>query len=576
VALSLISRPIGNKLSTTQVEGTIYDDGAGDAVVYVPGGHSLSDGDYVYIDSDSESYAGFKYVDATSYDYFKIKDSEGGEFIQFFTEQEIVLYPSILTHGWQAVHNPIVYELQSDIYPINQAEEEYNPNVVDSFENYGGYTQINLDHVVTDPTALAYIELVGDSDLAGSYQIINALQPWSLVIDLAYDATYDFTGYTVVKYYNNYQINVEVWAGLQTGHRWESLKPFELAATLKIIPDGQGKIKFSINEILQAYIKTRNNLTLDTLPNNLDFHTAFYIKYYESYDTSNGAVISITDGDVTDDSDNFIGHAVNASMPFKSQSESFLSDYIGVAGLPARWLTMFDRPVAVIGYFFDISLLFAEMGLDVTVVIEKSTGGVTTETETITIENPGNGVIRVPFTPETGFDQYCLKAYAAGGTQSVSLGSWTNAPGANEDWALGMTPSVTVNFPLPPQSSNVIYGGYGFVEGVEYIVELDYSSASGNSTIRILNDALSTLFSESQSLVGGGTASITFTATSATTKIGFSVTGTGTITLSNLRVTTNSYQVTEQICIDIIEECGSTYTDDNLRITESTILRRIE
>jgi hypothetical protein len=576
VALSLISRPIGNKLSTTQVEGTIYDNGAGDAVVYVPGGHSLSDGDYVYIDSDSESYAGFKYVDATSYDYFKIKDSEGGEFIPFFTEQEIVLYPSILTHGWQAVHNPIVYELQSDIYPINQAEEEYNPNTVDSFANYGGNTQLNLDNALSDPTALTYIELVGEGELAGVYQIITALQPWSVVIDLAYDATNDFTGYTVVKYYNNYHITVEVWAGLESGHRWEALKPFELAAELKLIPDSTGKAKFSIHEILRGYVTTRNNLTLDTLPNNLDFHTAFYIKYYESYDTSTGTVISTFDGETTDDSENFIGHAVNASMPFKSQNESFLSDYIGSVDLPARWLTMFDRPVAVIGYFFDLSLIFPQMGTDIDVVIEKSFEGVTTETETLTIENTGNGIIRVPFTPETGFDQYCLKAYAAAGTQSVSLTSWVNAPGSNEDWTLGATPSVTVAFPLPPQSSNVIYGSYSFMAGVEYTVELDYSAGIGNSTIRILNDSLTTLFSESQSLLIGGTASITFTATSATTKIGFSVTGNGTITLSNLRVTTTSYQVTEQICIDIIEECGSTYTNDNLRITESTILRRIE
>ena len=575
MAVQLISRPIGQKLSTTQVEGTVYDNGAGDAVVYVPGGHSLSDGDYVYIESNIEAYAGFKYVDATSYDYFKIKDSEGGDFVTYYQDSEVMMYVSILSHGWQSVHLPIVYELESDIWPVNQGEEEYNPNTVDSFESFGGSTQLNLDKALSDPTALTYIELVGDGPLAGQYQITSITNPWSPVINLAYDAANDFTGYTVVKYYNNYHINVEVWSGLEPDHRWAALKPFELAATLSLIPDSSGRVKFSIHEILRGYIQTRNNLTLETLPNNLDFYTAFYIKYYEVYDVSDGEEITSEAQETTED--DFIGHAVNSMMPFKSLYQGFMSDYVGTAEYPARWLTLFDVPTAIVGYFFDLSFINTQNGVDVTVNIEKSTGGITTETEVLIITNPSSGIIRVPFTPKEGYDKYCLQAYRAGGAQAGSFIDFENAPGSGEDWTLGASPSVTVNFPLPPVSSNILYGNYSFVEGIEYTVSISFDAgATGNSTIRILDDSLTTLFSDTEALIGGGTASVTFTATSETTKIGFSITGAGTLTLLSLTVASSASPITEQICVNIVEECGTTFTNDDLRITQSNILREIE
>jgi hypothetical protein len=235
---------------------------------------------------------------------------------------------------------------------------------------------------------------------------------------------------------------------------------------------------------------------------------------------------------------------------------------------------MLNRPLAVVGYFFDLSFIFPKIGTDIAIVIEKSTLGITTETETLIIENPGNGIIRVPFTPETGFDQYCLKAYADTGSVPVNLASGLNAPGSGEDWTLGANPSVTVNFPLPPASSNRIYWEYDFITDVEYTVTLAHNISVGmGMSLIIMDDSFNTIESEG---FPDNPISITFTATELMTKIGFTVTGNGTITLSSLTVTSNSYQVTEQICIDIIEECGTTFTNDDLRITQNDFLRQIE
>jgi hypothetical protein len=291
VALTVINHPIGHKLTGIEVDAQIINS-AGDAVVYTGTAHGLSDGDYVYIQSNFDSYNGFKYVDSTAYDYFKIKESENGAYVQFIQNADIEYQVSILDHGYLAVHQPIVYEIESSLYPTNTEAEAYTPNTVDAFSDASGNTRLELDQALVDPVELTKIELVGTGPLAGVYQILTVYQDWSVVIDLAYDAANDFSGYTIVKYYDNYAINVRVYAGLSSDHPWTAQKPYELAATLKFVPDSNNRTKFSISEVLRSYINNRNNLTLDTLPNNLDFIVGFYIELFETYDQSDGTDIT--------------------------------------------------------------------------------------------------------------------------------------------------------------------------------------------------------------------------------------------------------------------------------------------
>lgn len=568
MAIELISRPIGHKISLLPVTAVIVDNGAGDAVAYVEGGHSLSDGDYVYIESNFDSYNGYKYVDATSYDYFKIKNSENSDPIEYVQDADINLYVSQLDHGWQCVHLPIVYELKSDLYPNNIEEEEYTPNVIDSFANYNGYVRLNLDRAISGLQELNFIELVGTGDLAGPYQIITVINAWSIVIDLAYDAGFSFSGYQVVNYYNNYNINVEVWVGLDASHRWESKKPYELAATLKFIPDSSNNVKFSIHEILRGYIETRNNLTLDTLPNNIDFHVGFYISYYESYDLSDGETIATEEGELTTDA--FEGHAVNAMLPFKSLNSGHVSDYIDGGGELARWLTLFDRPVAIVDRFFDISFINQYNGVDIIIL----RNGELLQT----ITNPGSGIIRVMFIPESGYTEYCLQAFAAGGTITVSLSGFTNIDGGDEDWVTGVSPQVSINFPVTSNSSNTLQSDYDFISGVDYTVTVFTDvSGSGLFAISILDDDFNVLDSQSSSIITGDIdRSITFTAVAGMSKIGFrlSTNASASAILSNLRVTSEQAAITEQICIDIREECAGTM-NNSLRITDGSQLRRV-
>lgn len=566
MSLTLIKRPLGHKLNYTDIAAEVIDDGQGYALVYTGTAHGLSDGDYVYIESDIDSYNGFKYVDSISYDSFKIKNSEGGDLIEFVQDADISYRVSVLNHGWQAVHLPIVYELQSDLWPNNVAGEAYLPNGVASFVNKNGYVQLNLDHALIGATKKNWIELVGDGPLAGPYQIISVPVGWQIVINLAYDASLDFSNLLVVDYYKNYSINVNVWAGLSGAHRWEAKKPYELAGTMKFVPDADGKAKFSVNEILKGYIKTRNELTLDTLPNNLDFHVSFYIEYFESYDDSDGTEVTTFDGETVVDS--FEGHATNSAMPFKSLNSGFMSDYVNEDTFLARWLTLFDVPLAIVDRFFDISFINQYNGFDI--LITKN--GVSY----MTIENPGQGIIRVPFVPASNETQMCIIAYAIPVTPTLQ--DFQNRPGMDLTWALGSNPSVTVP---NPGDTNMIYLDYPFEPGVNYTVTFNGTETGGNARFRITDDAYVTQFQDSPGGVGAIMGSINFTATVNTTKVVIlhesSFGGTSmTVTSFSLSPEVDNIQITEQICINVISECENTYVNDNLRLTQGSQLRELE
>lgn len=566
MSLTLIKRPLGHRLNTTDISAQIIDDGQGDALVYTGSAHGLSDGDYVYISSNLDSYNGFKYVDSIAYDSFKIKNSPDGDFIEFVQDADISYRTSVLNHGFQSVHLPIVYQLESDLWPNNIAGESYLPNTVASFENNNGYVQLNMDHALIGATVRNWIELVGDNTLAGPYQIISLPVGWSIVINLAYDAALDFSNLLLVDYYNNYAINVQVYAGLSGAHRWTAKKPYVLAATLKFIPDAEGKIKFSISEILKGYITTRNNLTLDTLPNNLDFHVSFYIKYYESYDDSDGTEVTTFEDDPVTDS--FEGHAVNAMMPFKSLNSGHMSDYVNEGAFLARWLTLFDRPLLIVDRFFDLSFINQYNGFDI--LITKN--GV----NYLTIPNPGQGVIRVPIVPASGETEVCIIAY--GIPITPVLADFQNRPGMDDNWVTGPSPTITLE---NIGDTNTIFIDYPFETGVNYTVTFNGTETGGNARFRITDENYVTQFQDSPGGVGAIMGSINFTATVNTNKVVIlhetSIGNTTmVVTAFSISPEVESIQITESICIDVISECDSTLVDDQLRITEGTEPRIIE
>jgi hypothetical protein len=594
--LTVINRPLGHRLTDAELDASVTDS-SGEALFTTSFSHGLVAGDYVYVLSNFEAYNGYKYVYSPTYNTFKLRDSVDGDIVPYYQDGDVVYRISVLQHGWSAVNQPIVYELESDLFPNNIDEEAYTPNIVISQADAEGYTLLNLSAALSDPTELSWIELVGSGSLAGPYQIITVLQPWQIIINLDYDASNSFGGYQIVKYYKNYCIKVEVWSGVGAEHPWFAEKPFELAAVLQYVPDENGRAKFSIAEILRGYINTRNNLTLNTLPNNLDFMTAFYIVYFESYDTSDGSEITTFEGDPTQDT--FEGHAVNASMPFKSLYQSFMSLYVNEDVYLAQWLCIQDQPVTIVGYFFDLSFINSLLGVDIQII----ENGVLSQT----IVNPGVGVIRVPFD-FLAAGEYCIQAITSGTAEIPGVTSSITLPalalGANQgigtSWTTGANPSVslTATAPLEAEQSKQWVQSYAFIYGYtyEFTPDIDYVNDSlCFIRFQILDASDNILIEESESLSAGAgseTTPISFVAPFGAVKYAYFFefingigTNTNTVDIDSITATqttptipaVDAQDITEVICVTVLEECDDTIiADDNIRLLEDGDFRILE
>jgi hypothetical protein len=292
MALQVLKQPKQFKLTDTDSPGTLSNYFSTIRVT-TPSAHGLTEDQAVFIRSNFDSYNGIRFVSLINATQFRLKNSPGGDDIAYINGSgDVIAYRySLLDHGWQCAHLPIVYELESDRYPNNQVQDDYTPRMITSTANEAGYMRLNLAVQLPDPTALSFVQLE-DGVSRETYQILRVINNYSIVLNLAYDASFVTSGVLVSTWYNNYAVHINVWCGLPSGHAWESYKPIEIAAELKFVPDANNRVKFSISELIKSYITTRNKLTLDTLPNNIDFWNSFYISYFESWDVSDGTEIT--------------------------------------------------------------------------------------------------------------------------------------------------------------------------------------------------------------------------------------------------------------------------------------------
>lgn len=429
----VIKKPQGYKLIDTELTAT-SSNSSGDAL-FTKTSHGFTTGDYIYVKSESESYNGFKYVEVISVDTFKTREYPTADFTAYTRALTISYWSSSLTHGWQCAHLPIVYKISNIRWPINSVDPT---RTVSSFSNDNGYTNLNLSGSLGAFNDLDWVEISGAATEAvnGVWQVIDQPTPGSdVTISLAYDSTYSFTGASVQYYHKNYQIQVRVYCGIPAGHEHAAFKPVELAAELLFTPDSDNTIEFSINEIVRSYLELKNNLTLDTLPNNIDFWTSFYISTAESFDVSDGTVIERFVSSYTVDS--FTGYAVQAVLPFKNVQSGFLSDYVYSNTYLAQWLATQEEPVALVDKYFDLSFIKNIEG-SVELVIQKMISGYAYATEIIPISYEDIGLFRVQITPDATYDYFCVYVQIPEitGLSIPELSEWTNevVVGSNEPW----------------------------------------------------------------------------------------------------------------------------------------------
>lgn len=252
--------------------------------------------------------------------------------------------------GFNAVHLPIMYKLTSTAWPTNTVD---TARTVNTFTNDNGYTKLTLSgDVQTGLQDLEWVKVTVNG-VAGIYQIYQVFSDSQITIDLEYDGGTTFG--TCQFYYANYAASIRVYAGLRSGHAYNASKPMTLLTTIKAVPDSSGIIQININEILKSNISIlANDLSLASMPNDIEAFTEFYIDHAETYDYSvDGYTLSTFISSYTSDVSNY-AIATNSKLPFKNGNGGVMSAYYGAS---QKFLTLFSSPTVFEGYYYDIHFL---------------------------------------------------------------------------------------------------------------------------------------------------------------------------------------------------------------------------
>lgn len=424
MSLSIVKRPQGNINSSMSAIGT-YTNGS---TTITNVSHGLSTGNFIYITNNQA--VGFWYVTIFGADTFTISEYSGATNYSFIGSGTFTYYASVSTHGWNAVHLPIVYKLTSSIWPTNSVD---TARTVSSYANDNGYVKLTLSGAIkSDVTELEFVKVTYVGGITAIYQIIAWYSTSIVTINLAYVLGITFS--TVQYYYNNYHARIRVYSGIQSGHIYALQKPIELITEQKIIPDSNSVITFNIAEFIKQKLDIlKNDLLKGTLQNNIDAWTQFYITYAEGYDYSQGGYTLLDFvGSYTDDSSNFIGYAINADLPFKNTYSGFMSDYIfGSSSVLAKFLTTSQYPEITEDEYFDISLIVDSTYSDIALVQELYSNSILQQTIYNSLTTTNNyGIYRFPLTKLSSEDTqkiYLLKSkltLSAPSAWADDFGSW--------------------------------------------------------------------------------------------------------------------------------------------------------
>jgi hypothetical protein len=601
MGVTVVKRPQGHKLIDQAIASTIIDS-SGDALIFEPY-HSLTTGAYVYIDSDIEEYNGFWYATVIDYQNFKISEHSAADFVEFYQEIDIDYYQT-QEHDWSSIFLPIVYKCSNDRWPTNSVDTS---RTISSQSDDNGFTNLNLSGDIKSSgggiNALEFVKISGavDNDLNGVWQIVEVISVSDITINLPYSASNSFTGATVQYYYNNYQVKVKIYAGLPATHPWADKKPFEEVAELSLTPDENNEVMFSIAEYIRGKVDIKNNTLIFSYPLNLDAFTGFYISTAESYDDSDNYTLTTNESAFANDT--FEGYAIAGKLPFKNLYAGDYAEYVMTSGSPANWLTLFERPIAVENYYFDISFIKNIRGI-FWIIIDKYASDYLTVTEVVEYADQGIGVYRIPITANTIYDSFCIRAYTPGVPSSGSapvttledLADWENV---TFGWTLGANPTVSVNG--NGGVSNKIEGEIATTAGFsyEFTTSVDIGVTGSSDPISemvwyLLDSSNNVVDSVTFNYTTAGVKTETFSldSTSAAASLALEITNNTPFDTKNYTITSAVYNapavvddsiaaqnLTVEICIDMMEACeveNEVNQSDDIRLLEDGDYRLLE
>jgi hypothetical protein len=190
---------------------------------------------------------------------------------------------------WNAVGGdlPVRYKIQSDIYPNNTVDTVY---AITSAASFFG------DTVFTTSASHGYVKgdyvTISDSTIEaynGIHKITNVVSVTSFSINVLFSGT---ATANVIKYYNLYNVVLNVYGGLPDYHVLSSDSPMQLVGSVSISPNELNIADLDITSIVKTFIRTDNDVFTGYAPLDYNSFTSFYIEYAESYQVSNGVSLS--------------------------------------------------------------------------------------------------------------------------------------------------------------------------------------------------------------------------------------------------------------------------------------------
>ena len=597
--VTVTHRPQGHKIIDQAIEATIGGVSGFDAVVNFPY-HGLGTGDYVYITSDIDEYNGFWHVTTVDTDNFKISGGSGSDYVKYYQDADIEYYQT-QEHDWSSIFLPIVYKCTNNRWPVNTVDLV---RTISSQADDNGFTDLVLDDDIKSSggsvNALEFVKITGAGGLNGVWQIVEVISNSHLVINLPYSASNSLAGASIQYYYNNYQVKVKIFAGLPALHPWAAKKPSTEVAELSLTPDDDNEVMFSVSNYIHSKVAVKNNLTLFSLPLNLDAFTGCYISTAESFDVSDNYTLGTSESDFSVDT--FQGYAIAGKLPFKNIYSGDYADYILTSGSPALWLTNRTRLLAVEDHYFDVSFIKNIRG-DFQIIIKKYLSSDYYITETIDYTDQGIGVYRIPITPDANYRSFCIKAYTPGvaasdgppATTLDALADWINV---TFGWSLGAAPTISVNG--NGGVSGYIAGEIATTSGYDYEftteIEIGVSGSStpiSQITWALLDGSFNEIDTQIFNYTDAGVKTETFKLTSAgaASYLAMKITNNTPFDTKNYTINSADYNapdapddsieaqdITEEICIDILETCEAVnqFTQEGIRLLEDGGYRLLE
>jgi hypothetical protein len=230
---------------------------------------------------------------------------------------------------WSAAHLPLVYKISNDKSPVNSFDDTDNYTGVFSTN---GYATFDLSGTYQSYIIGSKVKVTGDV-YDGIYEVKDVVAGEYIVLDVSFIVT---DSGTLVKFFDNYQVLVKLYAGIATGHPLQSTDPMTYIGTFAIAPNPSNVAIIDVADLVKQKINQDCDINGTGRPNDLNSWTSFYIEYAETYDVYAASIPYTFTSDYETD-------LLDGCVPISITNGSFTSNLDGWSQTNSFWGSIYSR-----------------------------------------------------------------------------------------------------------------------------------------------------------------------------------------------------------------------------------------